>query len=531
MSRFNSLPAVSRRQFVIGGGVTLGLGALAACSDGAGGGGGSKSPSALTSSTAKAKPGGTLRFGYSLGSAADQLDAQFAIGEFSVAAGVQLASGLMIGTSTPQPDGGFLDGSAPRLAEEVTLENPTSVLVRLRPDIEFHNGRSITSEDVMASFARILDPRSPGAAASSLAQIDLQSSRILDERTVRFKLSSPNAFIVGAFANNLAVIHPDGKFDPKNGSGPFKDKSVTPGDSVEFVRFENYFEPVMLDGLIIQNFADDTGKLNALRSGAVDMVGEVPPHLAETIGSEFQVYSSRTGGFPALVMDAKSDLFKDARVRQAFRLIVDRPALMEQVMGGTGTVANDLSSPFDPAYIGDELPQRSQDIDEAKALLKAAGAEGLTIEMATAGQVPNLEVAFAQQAKAAGVTIKVKQVDSTTYFSQHYGQDPFFGTMWPSTPIDTQFALAIGPNAFYPEGNWDNPDFLPLWDATVSDMDDESRNEKLAEIQRMFHEDGTHIIFAFSDQFDAASNRVGGVTQDSSGYPVGFFDFNQVGFV
>jgi peptide/nickel transport system substrate-binding protein len=527
MPRRHSLPPFSRRQFIVGGGVTFGLGALAACSNG---GGGDQSPSGLTSSTSEAKPGGTLRFGYSLGSAADTLDSQFAVGEFAVAMGVQLYSGLSIGTSERQPDGSFVDGVAPRLAEEVTQEGPTSILVRLRSDIEFHDGRPITAEDVMASFARMLNPKSPGAAASSLAQIDLRSSRVLDPRTVRFELFSPNAFIVDAFANNLATIYPDGKFDPRNGSGPFKLKTFSPGQSVEFVRFENYFEPVLLDGLVMQNFSDDTAKLNALRSGAMDMVGEIPPSLAKTLGDDLQLYSSRTGGFPGLVMDAKSEVFADARVRQAFRLIADREALMEQLLGGTGTVANDLSSPFDPAYIGDELPQRTQDIDQAKSLLKAAGAEGLTIEMATSGQLPNFEVAFAQQAKQAGVTINVKQVDSTTYFSQHYGRDPFYATMWPSTPVNTQLALSIAPGAFYPEGNWDNPEFVPLWEAAVADMNEESRTQKLADIQRMFHEDGTHLIFAFTEQFDAAKKTVGGVEQDSSGYPVGFFNFNKVGF-
>ncbi|MGY1745329.1 ABC transporter substrate-binding protein [Blastococcus sp. SYSU D00695] len=444
--------------------------------------------------------------------------------------GVQLYSSLLIGTSTPQPDGGFLDGWAPRLAEDVALETPTSVIVRLRPDIEFHNGRPITADDVMASFARILNPESPGAAASSLAQIDLQSSRVLDQRTVRFALHSPNAFIVGAFANNLATIYPDGVFDPQNGSGPFKLKQFSPGESAEFVRFDNYFEPVLLDGLVMQNFVDDSAKLNALRSGAVDLVGEIPPNLAQTLGDDYVLYSSRTGGYPSFVMDAKSEVFKDARVRQAFRLIADRPALMEQLMAGTGVVANDLSSPFDPAYIGDDLPQRSQDIDQAKALLKAAGAEGLTIDMATSSQMPNLEIAFSQQAKAAGVTINVRQVDVTTFFAQHYAQDPFYATVWPSAPVNTTLALRHAPGAFYPEGNWDNPEFIPLWDAAVQDQDEESRNDKLAEIQRLFHEDGTHIIFAFSDQFDAAHKNVGGIQQDSSGYPVGFFDFNEVGF-
>jgi peptide/nickel transport system substrate-binding protein len=528
MPRNTRLPQLGRRNFLLGS--ALGLGALSACSNNSGSGGKGPVPSGMVSSSAKARAGGTLRFGYFGGSAADKLDAQFATTDFGIAIGVQLNSALL-GTDVARlPDGGFRDVSAPVLAESIELEGPTTVVVRLKPDLQFHSGQPITADDVMASFARILNPKSPGAAAPSLSRIDLQSSRVVDKRTARFELGQANAFILDGFANNLAAIYPGGEFDPKNGSGPFRYERYTAASSAEFSRFENYHEPALLERLIIQNFADDTAKLNALRSGAIDLAGKIQPSLVSTLGSEHQVYSSKTGSFVSFVMDAASPEFRDPRVRQAFRLLIDRPALVDQLLSGAGTVANDLSSPFDDAYIGDELPQREQDIEQAKSLLKAAGKEGMTLTMASSGLLPNLEVAFAQQAKAAGVTIEVKQVDSTTFFTQHYGQDPFYVTSWPNVPVSTQLSLAIAPGAYFPEGNWDNPEFPGLWEAAMADQNEDSRNEKLGEIQRLFHEDGTHIIWSFADEIDAASTKVAGLVQDTSGYPVSFFDFTEVGF-
>ena len=72
-------------------------------------------------------------------------------------------------------------------------------------------------------------------------------------------------------------------------------------------------------------------------------------------------------------MAVDQEPFTDVRIRQAMRLIVDRDAMVEQVLAGYGRVANDLYAPLDAAYIGDELPQRAQDLDAAKALLAEAG--------------------------------------------------------------------------------------------------------------------------------------------------------------
>ncbi|MGY1746519.1 ABC transporter substrate-binding protein [Blastococcus sp. SYSU D00695] len=524
MSRLHRFPGVTRRQFVLGGGAAVGLATLAACT-----GDGGSSSSGSSSPTATPQSGGTFRFGYYGGSSSDSLDAQYAVTDFAVATSVQLWAPLLTGSAKSEGNV-TTDDSPAALAETIEAESPTSLVVRLKEGITFHKGAPITADDVLASLARMLDPNNPGAASAQLINIDIANSAVVDPRTVRFALYAPNAFTVDGFASNLAAIYPGGQFDPTNGSGPWKLKNFQPGQAAEFTRFDDFLNAPLCDELVMQNFADDTAKLNALRSGAIDFAGKISPTLAPTLGSGFNVYRADTGGYPGLVMDAQSEIFRDPRVRQAFRLMVDREALIEQVLGGAGRVGNDVFSPYDVAYVGDDLPQREQDIDQAKSLLKAAGMEGLTFDMYASGAVPNLEVAFAQQARAAGVTINVQTVDPTTFFSQHYGQDPFFVSQWPNAPIASQLGLSIAPGAFYPEGHWDNPDFLPLWESAQADQDQDSRNDKLSELQRMFHEDGTHIIWAFSELNDAAAANVAGVVEDESSYPLSFFDFTKVGF-
>ena len=109
--------------------------------------------------------------------------------------------------------------------------------------------------------------------------------------------------------------------------------------------------------------------------------------------------------------------FNDVRVRQAFRHMIDRQQMNDLVFKGYGTLGNDLFAIWDPAY-DHSLPQRNQDIEQAKSLLKQAGHESLTVELVTStiaqGTVLGAQV-LAQQAKAAGVTVNVRQRHQRTF--------------------------------------------------------------------------------------------------------------------
>ena len=98
---------------------------------------------------------------------------------------------------------------------------------------------------------------------------------------------------------------------------------------------------------------------------------------------------SNTGGWGPFTMRTDQKPFDDVRVRQAFRLIVNRKEMLDQVFGGQGQVGNDVFSILDKSYPKD-LPQREQDIDQAKSLLKAAGAENLTVDLVTTPNAPGM---------------------------------------------------------------------------------------------------------------------------------------------
>ena len=126
--------------------------------------------------------------------------------------------------------------------------------------------------------------------------------------------------------------------------------------------------------------------------------------------------------------------------------------------------------------------------------------------------------------------MNVNQVDSTTYFSSHYGQDAIYTTLWPALTYSAQVSSSLGPGAFYPEGNWNNEEFQSLWIDAQADQNEATRTDKLKQMQRLFFEDGTYLIWGFQEEIDAMSNRFKDGQPDGSGWPFRGFDFTEVFF-
>ncbi len=143
--------------------------------------------------------------------------------------------------------------------------------------------------------------------------------------------------------------------------------------------------------------------------------------------------------------------FDDVRVRQAMRLLVDRKGMISQVASGYGFVGNDLYAPFDPGY-DHSLPQREQDIDQAKSLLKAAGHANLAVDLHTtngaAGMVETATV-FANQAQAAGVKINV--INDPNYYGNQYLKLAFSIDFWGTRSYLNQVQQGSLPNSPYNE--------------------------------------------------------------------------------
>ncbi|MFA4964518.1 MAG: ABC transporter substrate-binding protein [Thermoleophilia bacterium] len=519
----------TRRQ-VLGGAAAVGglavFGPLAsACGGGEEEGGPAASPSAGP------KKGGSLRIGIVGGSAKDTADPHVASFEPDIA----IQSIMYQGLATFDLDAQIIN----QMAESIEANADGSVWqCKLKSGLTWHDGKPITADDVVYSFERIVDPKAPKGAAASLSGLVKGSTVKIDDLTVEFRLETPNVLLPEGLAVRTAQVVPAG-FDPKKpiGCGPFMLTDFKPGDSFTFAPFADYMDgSPWVDGLKVIEFADETARVNALNSGEVEAITQLPTSQASIVESTsgLVLLNAETGAWRPFTMRIDTKPFEDARVRQAFRLIVDRQQMIDQAYNGFGTLGNDMYAPFDPGT--PDLPQRAQDLEQAKSLLKEAGYDGLTVELVTSsGALGADEVAaaqvFAEQAKGAGVTVNLRKVDAGVFYGEDYLSWTFAQDFWYTRNYLSQAGQGTMPGAPYNETHWKNDAWLAIVKEAFGTVDETARNALIAQAQEIEYNEGGYIIWAFRNQVDAYSSKITGITQDKLGFPLGRWNFQNVYFV
>jgi peptide/nickel transport system substrate-binding protein len=500
--------AVSRRQFFVGAAGVAALSGVAAC------GGGSSSPSATPKATGSPKRGGNFRLGVTGGGSKDIFDGQNIITKPDQARLVSAFETLLTFDDDYQL-------THEGLAENVTADNPKQYTIELRKGIEFQNGKTMTADDVVYSLQRIGTKNNGLTGFAATASMDIANIKKIDDHTVRLPLKTADSTIPQTLASYTFGIVPVGYKaypSPQIGTGAYKLKSFNPGQESVSERNPNYWrtgEPYF-DTVTITDFADATAQVNALLGGQIDAMTDLPAsQVAVLKGHQMNSLISKTGGWIPLCMAIDMDPFTDNRVRQAMRLIVDREAMIKQIGSGYGFVANDLYAPFDEGY-DSSLPQRTQDIDQAKSLLKAAGKEGLTVDLHTtpgASGMVSLATVFASQAKEAGVTINVK--NDPNYYGDDYLKLAFSVDFWGTRGYLNQVQQGSLPTSPYNETHWppksgDGSNFGSLYQQALAATDNSKRIELEHEMQKLEYDLGGYIIPYFNDLIDGYSPKVQG---------------------
>jgi peptide/nickel transport system substrate-binding protein len=422
------------------------------------------------------------------------------------------------------------------LAEEITPNaTGTEWTIRLRDGVEFHNGKTLSADDLVFTMKHALDPKTASPNAAGLKYLDPKSMKKLDNRTLRVKMVRPYLFNY-SFYQALFVM-PEG-WDPKKpvGTGPFKFVSFSPGHQSVFTANDRYWQGrPFVDELHLIDLTDDTARVNAQLGGQTDMLVSVPYGSVAAIRSNpgQKLIQAANDGYLPFIMNCAAAPFDDVRVRQAFKLLVDRKQMIDTALSGYGRVGNDLYSPHDPVF-DRSIPQTTQDLEKAKALLKAAGHQDTTFTFTAvplvAGALEAPQV-LAQNAKAAGVKLHVKQVDIQTYFNG-LTKFPFVSSQWPPNPWITALVASDGPKASYPETHFGDVDkqFATVANQLLGEVDEAKRKQLAAEAQQMQHDRGGLLIWGFQDTVDAASSKLTGYVERPTDWNFGDFAFRHVSF-
>jgi peptide/nickel transport system substrate-binding protein len=511
---------VTRRNLLKGAavvGAAAGLGPLiAAC-------GGSEQTSSSPSASAASSPkrGGTIRAGITGGSNSNTLDVTKEVTNSDAARTVMCYEALI----EIKPDGTM----APLLAEEMTPNaDATEWTIRLKPGITWQDGKPFTADDVMYTYNYIAKNGANGAGFLSV--VDLPAMKKVDDLTLKVPMKQPNSVFLQVQPTwFLPIIPVDYNPDKPNGTGPFRITSFSPQQTA-FERYEDYWDQPRpyVDKVILSEYADITAQVNALLGGQVDTISLITSNEIPSLQSQGKtIVVSPGGGFNPFTMNVSVKPFDDVRVRQAMRLVIDRPQMLDLVFKGNGTIGNDVFSRWDPAY-DTGIPQREQDIEQAKSLLKQAGQEGLTVELVTAdiamGVVNSAQV-YAQQAKEAGINVKLRKTTVTDFFGPEYLKYPFAFDYWGFQYYLPQVQSELLPTSPYWETHWDDPRTQKLNAQALATPDETKRTEIMHEMQKIDHEEGGLIIPFFPPVIDAAVPELNGLVESKIGAAWNNFDF------
>ena len=501
-------------------------GLLAAC------GGSSSGPTQHLDASRRVRRGGNLKLGLTGGSSSDTLDPHKSLTYIDTSRLQSLYQPLV-----------QLDAQAQVeyvLAESITPHQGSlsEWVIRLRPGVTWHNGKDFTASDVLFSFQRVFSNGFTGKFG--LGPIDLAKTKALDPHTVLVQLTKP----FSSFAEQLAAfwynlyIAPEG-FNPAKpvGTGAFVYQSFTPGQRSVFTRNPHYWKSGLphVDTLTIIDFSDNTTLQDALTTSVIQGAGALDgPQIASLATSGgIKTVVSHSGEIVPFTMRVDQAPFNDVNVRQAMRLLVDRPQLIDSALDGYGVVANDLFSPYDPDFDHSLVRPAQGDIQQAKFLLKKAGHDGLTVALTTSAVATGtvaMATVLAAQAKAAGVTVKLSNVPAGTFFGPNYLKWSFSQDYYNYYPYLAQVAESMLKASPFNETHTNNPHYTNLYNQANATANPSLRKEIITEMQNFDFTEGGYIVPAYIDVLDAYSDTITGYTAGKVGQPLSNFDFEHFAF-
>ncbi len=498
---------------------------LAACG-GANSTGASKSS---TSASGPAKAGGTLRV-------AQQAPAA-AVNPLTVAD----AGGLNLLAQTGEYlvfDNDATLSLEPMLATKWSSNHDGSVWTfTLRQGVKFHTGKTMSADDVVWVFKQLSDPHNASNALSNFGGVLLPDGvRKVDDTTVAFHLQAPNGnfpYLVSS-DNYNAIIVPAGTDYAKwpttfVGTGAFKLASFAQATSASFVPNPDYWGTKALLAKATFNFyASEQPQVLAMEGGDVDLIAGFVPQGAEALLSgKFTILSRKSSGHREISMRNDKPPFNDPRVRRAVALTLNRPAMISTLMSGHATLGND--SPFAQRFPSTDpsVPQRQQDIAQAKQLLAAAGhPNGFSATYVSEQilEMPALAQLVQADAKLAGIDFNLQILQQGSY----YGKSTFGNSPWLDATVSAvDYGDRGTPNtfleaAFGSKGTWNaahfkNPTYDKLVTQYVAAVDLQSQRKVAGQIQRLLLEETPVMIPYFLISLTATTPNVHGVNPSSIG--------------
>jgi peptide/nickel transport system substrate-binding protein len=394
----------------------------------------------------------------------------------------------------------------PWLAESVRNVDPLTWRVTLRKNAKFWDGTPVTPEAVAAAFRKNWEVQGD---ADSLISRETEIS-VVDGATLEFKTPKPT----GNFPNQLAyhqfVVH-------KNGTvmtGPYRPIAYEPGRALTLEPFrDHWMGRPPISRIVITVMSDLDARVNALLTGAVDMVLGLPPDLLTRFSpAAYEITAIPSKRVVFILFNHARSPFDDRRLREATSLALDRSALLHDVLRGHGAVA---TGPFPPYGGVDVVAIHSTDVARARRLLDDAGwrtgpggvrakdGQRLAFTLYSFAQVrvaTPLALAIQKQLRPLGYDVTVQEVpDIVKQIQQGEALIAMRGinTLPTGDPYFLLRAL-LAKGGRRNLGGYFNPRVDELLDALHAEADPAQRQARSREIQQIMGRDVPYSFLVFA---------------------------------
>lgn len=424
----------------------------------------------------------------------------------------------------------FIDASGMpqmELAEKLDTKDAKTWTVTLRKGVTFHDGKALTSADVVFALKRHLDP----AVGSKVAKIAAQMSEIkaIDTNTVEIVLKAANADLPFILALHHFMIVQDGTtdFSKGNGTGAFVLETFEPGVRSIVKKNKNYWKPGLphLDSFEFFAIGDDNARVNALLAGDIQFASAINPRSAKLVEAQkgFELSKSTSGNYTNL--NIRLDMNKPDFV-MGMKHLVDREQIVMAGLRGFGEVGNDQPISKANFYHDAGLKPKAFDPDKAKHYFQKAGVLGQSIPVIASEAAGNsIDMAMIIQAAGADIGLKldVQRVPSDGYWDKYWLKAPIhFGNINPRPTPDIYFSLLYSSDAPWNESQYKSPKFDSMLQEARGMLDQTKRREIYSQMQTMIADEAGTIIPAYITNADAISSKVKGLLPNPLGGMMGY---------
>ncbi len=430
----------------------------------------------------------------------------------------------------------------PLLAESVEISpDGKTYTFHLRSGVKFHNGATMTADDVLWSWNRYMDPATEWRCLSEFdgrGRAKVEAIEAPDPQTVVVRLDAPNALFLSTLARPdcgmTGILHKDsvaadGSWIGPVGTGPYMLADWRRGEAITLRRFADYASlPGDADGftggkspkvetvefLVIP---DASAAKAALVSGAIDLVPDISPADREELkdNPDIEIVAAETMGLNAILFQTRDPLMGNQKLRQAIAASLDTAQIVHAVTDGN-SVPNNSVVPTASAYYTDVQRQGfTYDPARAQALLQEAGYAGEKIVMLTNNRYQSSfnTAVFAQaMMQAVGINVELEVLEWGTqldrYSSGNYQMMafPYSARLDPSLSFESM----MGNKDEQPRKVWEDPEALELLARSMVVTDDAERQKIFDELHRRLIDQVPMIMLFNGSDLAAFNSRIEG---------------------